>query len=260
MKLCLLLEITIYLVLLLLTTDNNRKVKATLTTFPGSSSSSSSRRKGGLPSTFSPPSLHSRQRRRRRSSTSSSLRSLRGGEQETGGGSGSGSTENPEPSSTRTPPSTLNQPSTVSTSKPGSIDISIDATIKPPVTSKPTSPNPVSNTNNNMVATTNTDSAITTTTTTTGDSRWTEIRKTIFPIYEPVEVKKFLLIGSIKFFIILALTLTRDTKDTLVVTQCGAEAISFLKVSSICAAATSCQMENVNTSVVSYGSCPVSFS
>ena len=28
----------------------------------------------------------------------------------------------------------------------------------------------------------------------------------------------------------MALTLTRDTKDTLVVTQCGAEAIAFLKV------------------------------
>jgi AAA family ATP:ADP antiporter len=55
------------------------------------------------------------------------------------------------------------------------------------------------------------------------------LRQTIFPIYGE-EVKKFLLLGSIKFFIILALTLTRDTKDTLVVTQCGAEAIAFLKV------------------------------
>lgn len=54
--------------------------------------------------------------------------------------------------------------------------------------------------------------------------------QTIFPIHGKQEVKKFLLIGSIKFFIILALTLTRDTKDTLVVTQCGAEAIAFLKV------------------------------
>ena len=57
----------------------------------------------------------------------------------------------------------------------------------------------------------------------------TKLRQAIFPIYGK-EVKKFLLIGSIKFFIILALTLTRDTKDTLVVTQCGAEAIAFLKV------------------------------
>jgi hypothetical protein len=54
--------------------------------------------------------------------------------------------------------------------------------------------------------------------------------RTIFPIYGKHEITKFLLIGSIKFFIILALTLTRDTKDTLVVTQCGAEAIAFLKV------------------------------
>ena len=57
----------------------------------------------------------------------------------------------------------------------------------------------------------------------------TKLRRTIFPIYGE-EVKKFLLLGSIKFFIIMALTLTRDTKDTLVVTQCGAEAIAFLKV------------------------------
>ena len=57
----------------------------------------------------------------------------------------------------------------------------------------------------------------------------TKVRQAVFPIYGK-EVRKFLLIGSIKFFIILALTLTRDTKDTLVVTQCGAEAIAFLKV------------------------------
>jgi ATP/ADP translocase len=61
-------------------------------------------------------------------------------------------------------------------------------------------------------------------------SRLVTLRRTIFPIYGRQEVVKFLLIGSIKFFIILALTLTRDTKDTLVVTQCGAEAIAFLKV------------------------------
>ena len=62
------------------------------------------------------------------------------------------------------------------------------------------------------------------------ESALVKFRNTIFPIYGKEEVKKFLLLGSIKFFIILALTLTRDTKDTLVVTQCGAEAIAFLKV------------------------------
>ena len=60
----------------------------------------------------------------------------------------------------------------------------------------------------------------------------TRLRRTVFPIYGE-EVKKFFLISSIKFYIILALTLTRDTKDTLVVTQCGAEAIAFLKVSNV---------------------------
>lgn len=58
----------------------------------------------------------------------------------------------------------------------------------------------------------------------------TRLRETVFPIHGKEEVTKFLLMGSMKFFIILALTLTRDTKDTLVVTQCGAEAIAFLKV------------------------------
>ena len=62
-------------------------------------------------------------------------------------------------------------------------------------------------------------------------------RETIFPIYGRQEVTKFLLIGSIKFFVILALTLTRDTKDTLVVTQCGAEAIAFLKIYGVLPAA-----------------------
>ena len=62
------------------------------------------------------------------------------------------------------------------------------------------------------------------------ESALVKLQNTIFPIYGKEEVKKFLLLGSIKFFIILALTLTRDTKDTLVVTQCGAEAIAFLKV------------------------------
>lgn len=54
----------------------------------------------------------------------------------------------------------------------------------------------------------------------------------LFPIHQN-EMKKFLLMGAIKFFIIIALTLTRDTKDTMIVTQCGAEAIAFLKVRSI---------------------------
>jgi phosphoribosylanthranilate isomerase len=64
----------------------------------------------------------------------------------------------------------------------------------------------------------------------TSSSILTKLRRAVFPIYGKEEVQKFFLIASIKFFIILALTLTRDTKDTLVVTQCGAEAIAFLKV------------------------------
>jgi ATP:ADP antiporter, AAA family len=66
---------------------------------------------------------------------------------------------------------------------------------------------------------------------------WTRLRRAVFPIYGNQEVVKFLLIGSIKFFIILALTLTRDTKDTLIVTSCGAEAITFLKIYGVLPAA-----------------------
>jgi AAA family ATP:ADP antiporter len=66
---------------------------------------------------------------------------------------------------------------------------------------------------------------------------WKRVRETVFPVYGH-ELTKFLLIGSIKFFIIAALVLTRDTKDTLVVTQCGAEAIAFLKIYGVLPAAT----------------------
>ena len=76
------------------------------------------------------------------------------------------------------------------------------------------------------------DTATTTATAATKQSfSWRDARKTLFPIDGKDEVHKFFLIGFIKFFIIMALTLTRDTKDTLIVTQCGAEAIAFLKVS-----------------------------
>uniref|UniRef100_A0A7S4JV62 ADP,ATP carrier protein n=1 Tax=Odontella aurita TaxID=265563 RepID=A0A7S4JV62_9STRA len=63
-------------------------------------------------------------------------------------------------------------------------------------------------------------------------------RRTVFPIYGREEAKKFFLVGSIKFFVIMALTLTRDLKDTMLVTQCGAEAISFLKIYGVLPAAT----------------------
>jgi len=64
-----------------------------------------------------------------------------------------------------------------------------------------------------------------------------KIRNVIFPVHGKQEVTKFLLIGSIKFFVILALTLTRDNKDTMVVTECGAEAIAFLKIYGVLPAA-----------------------
>ena len=56
------------------------------------------------------------------------------------------------------------------------------------------------------------------------------LRDAVFPIYGCQEISKFLALGAIQFFIIFVLTLTRDLKDTLIITSCGAEAISFLKV------------------------------
>jgi TLC ATP/ADP transporter len=57
------------------------------------------------------------------------------------------------------------------------------------------------------------------------------VRSAIFPVFGRDELNKFFALGGTKFFIIFVLTLTRDLKDTLVVTNCGAESISFLKVS-----------------------------
>ncbi|GMI11575.1 hypothetical protein TrLO_g12242 [Triparma laevis f. longispina] len=55
-------------------------------------------------------------------------------------------------------------------------------------------------------------------------------RNAVFPIYGREEIIKFWSVAGIKFFIVFVLTLTRDTKDTLMVTQCGAESIAFMKV------------------------------
>ncbi|CAM9930874.1 unnamed protein product [Ectocarpus sp. 13 AM-2016] len=64
------------------------------------------------------------------------------------------------------------------------------------------------------------------------------LRDAFFPIYGGEETGKFLALGGIQFFIIFVLTLTRDLKDTLIITSCGAEAISFLKVYGVLPAAT----------------------
>ena len=62
------------------------------------------------------------------------------------------------------------------------------------------------------------------------------LRDAVFPIYGGEEAGKFFALGGIQFFIIFVLTLTRDLKDTLIITSCGAEAISFLKVHCCCTA------------------------
>jgi ATP/ADP translocase len=52
----------------------------------------------------------------------------------------------------------------------------------------------------------------------------------VFPLYGQQEVHKFFAMGMIKFLVVFVLTITRDVKDTLIVTHCGAESIAFVKV------------------------------
>lgn len=57
-----------------------------------------------------------------------------------------------------------------------------------------------------------------------------------FPIY-PKELAKFFSLSFMMFWIVFVFTMTRDTKDALIVTNCGAEAITFLKVYGVVPAA-----------------------
>lgn len=56
-----------------------------------------------------------------------------------------------------------------------------------------------------------------------------EKSKSIFPISKN-ELPQFLSLSIMMFFFIYVFTTARDTKDTLVVSKCGAEAIPFLKL------------------------------
>lgn len=55
------------------------------------------------------------------------------------------------------------------------------------------------------------------------------LRSIFFPIYGH-EIKKFLPMGLMMFFILFNYTILRDTKDTLVVNAAGAEALSLIKL------------------------------
>ncbi|MBY0293095.1 MAG: NTP/NDP exchange transporter [Alphaproteobacteria bacterium] len=60
------------------------------------------------------------------------------------------------------------------------------------------------------------------------DPKFSKLRAAIWPI-QGTEMKKFLPMGLMMFFILFNYTILRDTKDTLVVGASGAEAISFIK-------------------------------
>jgi len=58
----------------------------------------------------------------------------------------------------------------------------------------------------------------------------------ILPVL-PSELPKFFALSFMMFWIIYIFTIARDTKDALIVTNCGAEAIAFLKVYGVVPAA-----------------------
>src|SRR5579863_4613567 len=60
------------------------------------------------------------------------------------------------------------------------------------------------------------------------EPQFSKLRAAIWPI-QGSEMKKFLPMGMMMFFILFNYTILRDTKDTLVVGASGAEAINFLK-------------------------------
>lgn len=60
------------------------------------------------------------------------------------------------------------------------------------------------------------------------EAKFSKLRAALWPI-QNTEMKKFLPMGLMMFFILFNYTILRDTKDTLVVGASGAEAISFVK-------------------------------
>jgi AAA family ATP:ADP antiporter len=60
------------------------------------------------------------------------------------------------------------------------------------------------------------------------EPKFSKLRAALWPI-QGTEMKKFLPMGMMMFFILFNYTILRDTKDTLVVGASGAEAINFLK-------------------------------
>jgi hypothetical protein len=78
--------------------------------------------------------------------------------------------------------------------------------------------------------------------------RFGKIRATVFPI-ENAELRKFFMMSGMMFFIIYVYTVVRDTKDTLIVSSCGAEAITFLKVHVLYSAFRPPSPETINQSI-----------
>ncbi len=72
-------------------------------------------------------------------------------------------------------------------------------------------------------------------------ARYLESNTRTLQKYIPVrrhEIGKMLALSTMMFLIVFVFSLTRETKDVLIVTNCGAEAIAFLKVYGVIPAAT----------------------
>jgi AAA family ATP:ADP antiporter len=63
----------------------------------------------------------------------------------------------------------------------------------------------------------------------TFSTKFQSIVNSLFPIHRN-ELKKFFSLSFLMFFLVFIFAITRETKDTLIVTNCGAESITFLKV------------------------------
>jgi AAA family ATP:ADP antiporter len=64
------------------------------------------------------------------------------------------------------------------------------------------------------------------------------LRDAIFPIYGRREIARFASLAGVYFCVILVIVTTREQKDALIVAECGAEAVAFLKLYAVLPAAT----------------------
>lgn len=108
-----------------------------------------------------------------------------------------------------------------------------DASLRPPSLTPRLAPHSAATASKGTASIVPMASNITSTTLSAPSTQW--YRK--FFDVAPAEMPKFFSLSFMMFWIVFIFTMTRDTKDTLIVTNCGAEAIAFLKVYGVLPAA-----------------------